>query len=191
MTSIVSRALVLAIAAALLVPAAAPATTVSTRTAAATAFKKQQAARATAAKRAAAKRAAAKRALALKRRGMISRKAVVSRGAKWVSKRVSYSQSRYYNGYRTDCSGFVSMAWGARTSYTTGTISGAARRISASQLKPGDAVLYSGHVVLFVKWKNKRAGTFVAYEQANSAKDCIKSVKRLKGGKALRYRKIY
>ena len=122
---------------------------------------------------------------------MISRKAVVSRGAKWVLQARLVQPVSLLQRVPNRLFGIRLDGVGSTTSYTTGTISGAARRISASQLKPGDAVLYSGHVVLFVKWKNKRAGTFVAYEQANSAKDCIKSVKRLKGGKALRYRKIY
>lgn len=36
----------------------------------------------------------------------------MARGQKWVDKNVPYNQNKTYDGYRTDCSGFVSMCWG-------------------------------------------------------------------------------
>ncbi|MBI5231978.1 MAG: hypothetical protein HY876_07425 [Coriobacteriales bacterium] len=197
-TRISKRAIALALVATIAIPAAAPASTettstpTSTREAATDAFKAQQAEIA-ARKRAAAARAAAARRRALaRRRGKISRSTVLKRGFSWVKRRVPYSQSRSYRGYRTDCSGFVSMAWKARTSYTTRSFGPVTKRIAKRNLRAGDAVLYPGHVVLFVKWKNRGAGTFVAYEQANSRKDCIRSIRSVnkRGARALRYRKI-
>ena len=37
---------------------------------------------------------------------------MISRGQSWVDKKVPYDASgKTYDGYRMDCSGFVSMAW--------------------------------------------------------------------------------
>lgn len=41
----------------------------------------------------------------------IARTTIISRGQDWVDKHVPYSQSGTHDGYRTDCSGFVSMCW--------------------------------------------------------------------------------
>ena len=57
----------------------------------------------------------------------ITRPEVLKRAEHWIKKRVQYSQSSYYQGYRRDCSGFVSMAWKLKTSYTSSTISSAAK----------------------------------------------------------------
>ncbi len=97
----------------------------------------------------------------------ITRKQVLARSAQWVKKQIPYSQSRHYRGYRQDCSGFVSMAWNVRRSYTTHTIQRVAFRIGKSQLKPGDAVVSPGktHVVIFQKWANRSRTRFVAMEQ--------------------------
>src|SRR5262245_7554274 len=47
------------------------------------------------------------------------RRSAVERGFSWYDAQVSYSQSAYHEGYRTDCSGFVSMCWELGQSYTT------------------------------------------------------------------------
>ena len=62
----------------------------------------------------------------------ITREQVIARGMHWVKKRVPYSQRRYHQGYRQDCSGFVSMAWNVKTSYTTYSISRVSRRIRST-----------------------------------------------------------
>jgi hypothetical protein len=36
---------------------------------------------------------------------------VIANAKTWLNPAVPYSQSAYHNGYRTDCSGYVSMAW--------------------------------------------------------------------------------
>lgn len=112
----------------------------------------------------------------------ITQNDVLKRGKSWVDKKVPYSQSRYHNGYRQDCSGFVSMAWKLNTSYTTRSIHTKARRIGTKSLRAGDAVLRPGHIVLFVSWKDKKRGTFYAYEQPSSGKTARKSVQTLRGG---------
>src|SRR5262245_11998571 len=47
------------------------------------------------------------------------RKTVIQRGLSWFDQKVPYSQSASHEGYRTDCSGFVSMCWQLGTSFTT------------------------------------------------------------------------
>jgi len=121
----------------------------------------------------------------------ITRTEVISRAQHWVKKRVPYSQSGFYGGYRRDCSGMVSMAWGLKTSYTSSTIRSAARRIPKRSLRPGDAVRYPGHVAIFAGWKNKRKGTYYALEQPGWGGRAHKKVKKWKrGSQALRRRGI-
>lgn len=36
---------------------------------------------------------------------------VITNAKTWLNPPVPYSQTAYHNGYRTDCSGYVSMAW--------------------------------------------------------------------------------
>lgn len=41
----------------------------------------------------------------------VARSTMIARGQSWVDKHVPYNQQGSYDGYRTDCSGFVSMCW--------------------------------------------------------------------------------
>ncbi|PKQ15648.1 MAG: hypothetical protein CVT67_08520 [Actinobacteria bacterium HGW-Actinobacteria-7] len=123
--------------------------------------------------------------------GAITRSQIIKRGNVWVKKRIPYSQSRTYHGYRRDCSGFVSMAWKLKHSYTTRTISSRAKRIRISSLKPGDAVLIPGHVSLFGGWKNKKARTYWALEETTWGSHAKKRVRKIpRNAKALRYKKL-
>jgi hypothetical protein len=106
--------------------------------------------------------------------GSISRSEVLARGKDWYLRDVPYSQSDYAWDvnhtlqYREDCSGFVSMAWHAGTSYSTSTLDEVSSTISKSALRPGDALNYAGtHVVLFLGWKDQDAGTFYYYSESN------------------------
>ncbi|MGW1520170.1 FG-GAP-like repeat-containing protein, partial [Streptomyces sp. NPDC002287] len=115
--------------------------------------------------------------------GPISRAEVISRARTWVDAGVPYSMTSYrtdVNGrYRTDCSGFVSMAWHLSSSSannwgeTTGTLLEFTSSISKESLKPGDILLNpdpgaSGHVVIFNGWANAEHTRYDAYEQAGS-----------------------
>jgi hypothetical protein len=74
------------------------------------------------------------------------RKAILRRASKWIESPVSYSLTEYQDGYRKDCSGFVSMAWGLGDSITTAQIpprsssTAYAEPIAWEDLQPGDAV---------------------------------------------------
>ena len=65
----------------------------------------------------------------------------IERGFGWLDANVPYSQSKSHAGYRTDCSGFVSMCWELGTSTTTSalvsTSTHASKLSSWDQLLPG------------------------------------------------------
>ena len=121
----------------------------------------------------------------------ITRSQVLTRAHSWVAKRVIYSQRARYAGYRRDCSGFVSMAWHLKTSYTSRSIHVVARRVPLSKLRPGDAVHTPGHVAIFVRWKNKAKHTYVAMEESRRGRPAMHHVRSLgRRATALRYRRI-
>jgi hypothetical protein len=121
----------------------------------------------------------------------ITRKEVLKRGHVWVAKKVPYSQRGYFQGYRRDCSGFVSMSWKLKTSYTTRSIGAVAKRIAKSNLRPGDAVRTPGHVAIFAGWANKSHTRYWALEESQRGKPALKRVKTWRtNATALRYRGI-
>jgi hypothetical protein len=110
----------------------------------------------------------------------ITRAKVIANAKTWhphTSSRVPYSQSKTHGGYRTDCSGYASMALAlgkpglntvglAKSSVTT--------KISMSKLKQGDLIIdatgdsSSRHVVIFEKWANSKHTSYWEYEQRGS-----------------------
>lgn len=75
---------------------------------------------------------------------------VIANAKTWLNPSVPYSQSAYHNGYRTDCSGYVSMAWKLGTSATTSTLHNYSYPITKDKLKAGDVLLNAGvHVLIF------------------------------------------
>jgi hypothetical protein len=101
-----------------------------------------------------------------------ARRTILERGFGWLDKGVEYSQSRSFEGYRTDCSGFVSMAWGLKTSQSTRSFGGGAdatRLSSKSELLPGDALVHPGHhAVLFLA---DQGDSLCVLEQSSSKND--------------------
>ncbi|WP_345701914.1 peptidoglycan-binding protein [Kitasatospora terrestris] len=107
-----------------------------------------------------------------------TRAEIMQRAQRWVDQQVPYSMSRYWSdGYRQDCSGFVSMAWNLGSSQTTWTLPNFADRISKDDLQPGDALIYNNpanpesgsHVVLFGGWTDSSRTRYVALEQTRPA----------------------
>ncbi|KAL0221060.1 hypothetical protein RCL1_000914 [Eukaryota sp. TZLM3-RCL] len=99
----------------------------------------------------------------------VARSTILARGKSWIDARVPYSQSKFRDGYRTDCSGFVSMSWMLpKPGATTRTISNYATSISKGQLQPGDALLGSGHVVIFAGWADGAKTKYHCYEESSS-----------------------
>ena len=107
------------------------------------------------------------------------RKQAIQRAFTWWDAKVPYSQSKYRSGYRTDCSGFVSMAWELGTSYTTANFinnSGQNHRLASyRELVPGDALVRrsggSGHIVMFLGWNDAARSSACVIEQASTASD--------------------
>ena len=111
----------------------------------------------------------------------LTRAQVLARARTWLDVWVPYSQERCYRNslgdYRTDCSGYVSMAWGIGGSGSgiwTGNMTSKTSTIARSALKPGDALLrYTGspsqnHVALFVRWADDAQTRPYVYEQRGS-----------------------
>jgi hypothetical protein len=102
------------------------------------------------------------------------RRCILDRAMKWVDAKVMYgpSPSPTWGGYRTDCSGFVSMCWelpppGA-VSYTFASPAGKSwHKIAWSELKPGDAIVHPGHVILFAGWQSSAHNAMCTVEEYN------------------------
>ncbi|MFE2724530.1 peptidoglycan-binding protein [Kitasatospora sp. NPDC059327] len=106
----------------------------------------------------------------------LTRARIIERAQSWVTQKVPYSMSRYWSdGYRQDCSGFVSMAWGLGSSQTTWTLPDFADRITKADLQPGDILVYNNpadpqagsHVTVFGGWTNAARTRYLAYEQTS------------------------
>ncbi|MCW8219616.1 MULTISPECIES: peptidoglycan-binding protein [Streptomyces] len=103
-----------------------------------------------------------------------TRDEIMSRAAKWVSSGVPYSMTAYWSdGYRQDCSGFVSMAWDLGSNEWTGSLAAFGTKIARSDLQPGDILLFhnpadpgaGSHVTIFGGWTDSTRSHYVAYEQ--------------------------
>ncbi|TDD83412.1 hypothetical protein E1293_14695 [Actinomadura darangshiensis] len=107
----------------------------------------------------------------------VTRSQVIANAKTWhphTSSRIPYSQSKTHGGYRTDCSGYASMALKlpkpgpntvglASSTYST--------KIKLSQLTKGDLIIdaigsnTTRHVVIFEKWTSSKHTAYWAYEQ--------------------------
>ncbi|MEU4996624.1 peptidoglycan-binding protein [Streptomyces sp. NPDC021622] len=104
-----------------------------------------------------------------------TRAEILQRAREWVAAKVPYSMNAFWSdGYRQDCSGFVSMAWNLGGNEWTGSLAAYAVRITKAQLKPGDILLFhnpanpekGSHVTIFGGWTNASRTRYTAYEQA-------------------------
>ncbi|EFZ03564.1 hypothetical protein X797_006774 [Metarhizium robertsii] len=141
--------------------------------------------------------------------GKITRKEIMDRGQYWVSKHIPYSMNKQYpdpqgRNYRTDCSGFVSMALHAASpGYSTVTLGQIANPISYSDIKAGDMVGTlaagtggaAGHVVLFHSWTDSSHKKYNTLE-CKGTDGCVKWVRSVGWGvgsvtaKPYRYKNI-
>ncbi|WP_448319455.1 peptidoglycan-binding protein [Streptomyces sp. CO7] len=104
----------------------------------------------------------------------VSRGEIIERARRWTEAGVPYDMERNWaDGYRQDCSGFVSMAWDLPGNAWTGNLDDYAVRISHEELSPGDILLFhndadpqtGSHVVIFGGWTDYTHTRYVAYEQ--------------------------
>ncbi|MEU1187844.1 peptidoglycan-binding protein [Streptomyces sp. NPDC005859] len=103
-----------------------------------------------------------------------TRAEIIRRAREWVSAEVPYSMNAYwYDGYRQDCSGFVSMAWNLSGNEWTGSLHQYGTRITEEELQPGDILLFhnpsdpekGSHVVIFGGWTDYTHSYYIVYEQ--------------------------
>ncbi|MEV4195169.1 peptidoglycan-binding protein [Streptomyces toxytricini] len=108
----------------------------------------------------------------------IDRATIINRAKLWLDAKVPYSMSSYWtDGYRQDCSGYVSMAWNLGSNEWTGSLDKFATRITKDELLPGDMLLFhnpadptnGSHVVLFGGWVDETRTHYMAYEQTRPA----------------------
>ncbi|GAA3381020.1 hypothetical protein GCM10017750_41340 [Streptomyces racemochromogenes] len=104
----------------------------------------------------------------------IDRATIINRAKIWLDAQVPYSMSEYWSdGYRQDCSGYVSMVWNLGTNEWTGSLDTFATKITKEELLPGDMLLFhnpadpnnGSHVVIFGGWADETRTHYVAYEQ--------------------------
>ncbi|MEU1038638.1 peptidoglycan-binding protein [Streptomyces sp. NPDC005907] len=103
-----------------------------------------------------------------------TRAEIINRANKWVAAEVPYSMTKYWSdGYRQDCSGFVSMAWNLPRNEWTGSLPTFGVRTTKGALEPGDILLFhnpsnpenGSHVVVFGGWADSTHTYYLAYEQ--------------------------
>ncbi len=119
-------------------------------------------------------------ASAVETKAAVSGATVISRAKVWLTanggKPVPYSQSKNWkDGYRQDCSGYVSMAYGyGKPGFNTVGLadpSVSTKFTNKASLKKGDTIIdpngtsTSRHVVIFEKWANTAKTSYWAYEQ--------------------------
>ncbi|MGD8216430.1 peptidoglycan-binding domain-containing protein [Aestuariimicrobium sp. Y1814] len=107
--------------------------------------------------------------------GSIKRTEIIQRAAYWPTIRLGYSQAKYFRDltnsktYRQDCSGQVSNAFHATTSYSTRTLSQITTLITKTQLLPGDILnSYDYHTVVFCGWFDSSRTSYYSMEQSGS-----------------------
>lgn len=103
-----------------------------------------------------------------------TRAEIISRAKRWLSEKVPYSMSKYWSdGYRQDCSGFISMAWNLEGNEWTGSLAKFGVKIARADLEPGDMLLFhnpsdpnkGSHVTIFGGWTDDSHSHYLAYEQ--------------------------
>ncbi|AXX29020.1 hypothetical protein KCV87_11950 [Actinosynnema pretiosum subsp. pretiosum] len=109
----------------------------------------------------------------------VSRQELLDRAASWLTanngEQVPYHNDQYWDGWRQDCSGYVSMAAKLATPgpNTVGLASADfTHDIAVADMLPGDLFIDSTggavsdrHVVIFEKWNNPEKTEYTAYEQ--------------------------
>ncbi|HWU07998.1 MAG TPA: peptidoglycan-binding protein [Streptomyces sp.] len=102
-----------------------------------------------------------------------TRAEIIKRAQAWVTAKVPYDMAAYWrDGYRQDCSGFVSMAWGLGTNEWTGSLARFGTKIARADLEPGDILLFhnpadpavGSHVTVFGGWIGGTRSHYRAYE---------------------------
>lgn len=93
----------------------------------------------------------------------------------WVAAKVPYNQGALHDGYREDCSGYVSACWAeAKPGLTTSTFHTVGHFITKAELVAGDALLYAAeHIVLFEGWTDSTKTHYTAYEETKPGEGTV------------------
>ncbi|GAA2337633.1 peptidoglycan-binding protein [Streptomyces kunmingensis] len=103
-----------------------------------------------------------------------TRASIINRAKTWVAAKVPYDMNKFWkDGYRQDCSGYVSMAWDLPGNEWTGSLAAFGTRITKAELQPGDILLFhnpanpekGSHVTIFGGWTDYTRSSYIAYEQ--------------------------
>ena len=100
------------------------------------------------------------------------RKGIVERALERAERKLGYSQSAETNGYRVDCSGLVSCAWGLPGPGldTYGLMKpSVSHQIGKGDLQPGDAMIAGDHTLIFGGWANAAHTEYIGIEDSGSA----------------------
>jgi hypothetical protein len=106
------------------------------------------------------------------------RRGIVARALERARRRLGYSQSSVTNGYRVDCSGLVSDAWGQPGPGldTYGLMSpDVSHRIDKEDLQPGDAMISGDHTLVFGGWADAAHTSYIGIEDSGS-RGCVSHV---------------
>jgi hypothetical protein len=112
----------------------------------------------------------------------MTRAQVLARARSWLTPPVPYSQTSFHTNefgcYRTDCSGFVSMAWALpgrppsrHGGLDTAGLAAVSHPIAKDDLAAGDVLLLADgtpltrHVAIFESWTDGRRTAYWALEQ--------------------------
>lgn len=112
----------------------------------------------------------------------LTRDEVLDRARTWLQAAVPYSQTSFHSNehgrYRTDCSGYVSMAWALPQNRHGGLdtpgLATVSHPIDKKDLSPGDVLLRTDgthltrHVTLFAAWATETRDAYWAFEQAGA-----------------------
>jgi cell wall-associated NlpC family hydrolase len=113
----------------------------------------------------------------------IRRSEIIERAESWLRPSVAYSTTKFHHNefgiYRTDCSGYVSMAWGLpgvphnrRGGFDTLGLASASEPIERDELRAGDVLLRTEgsrlirHVAIFHEWADDNGTAYWGFEQS-------------------------
>jgi hypothetical protein len=106
------------------------------------------------------------------------RRAIVGRAMERARHRLGYSQSSVTNGYRVDCSGLVSDAWGLPgPGLNTWELMSpeVSHLVEKDDLRPGDALISGDHTLIFGGWADTARTSYVGIEDCGS-RGCVAHV---------------
>jgi hypothetical protein len=121
------------------------------------------------------------------------RRRAIERGFQWLDDDVQYSTKGSHGGYRTDCSGFVSMCWELGKSVDSRSFySGDSNEELGSwdELVPADALVRNGHVALFLAWNDSAKSSVCVIENTGKDRNVQFQVRSVASLKSQKYKPI-